>query len=69
MVSDSELEALAREELEKRKSEQFALCEILGESIAFSADENGGALTADYSLLEDIGVETEIAINNPQSGE
>ncbi len=68
-LSDSELEALAREELEKRKSEQFASCEILGESIEFSADENGGALSAEYSLLEDIGVETEIAINNSQSGE
>ena len=69
MLSDSELEALAREELEKRKTEQFASCEILGESLDFSADENGGVLTADYSLLEDIGEEAEITVNNLQSGE
>lgn len=35
MLSDSELESLAREELEKRKTEQFAACEILGESLDF----------------------------------
>lgn len=69
MLSDSELEALAREELEKRKTVQFASCEILGESLDFSADENGGVLTADYSLLEDIGEEAEITVNNSQSGE
>lgn len=37
--------------------------------LGFSADENGGVLTADYSLLEDIGEEAEITVNNLQSGE
>lgn len=62
-VTDSELETLAQTELEKRKTEEIADREILGESIDTEITQSGCMLTASYSLLEDIGEEVDIAFS------
>ena len=66
LLDDSELEALANAELNKRREELAADCKILGENASFTADEDSGMLVATFSLLEDIGEETEIKINYSQ---
>ena len=63
-LNDEELEALARQELERKKEQELAECEIISEDIKISSDENGCTLTAEYSVLEDIAQETEIKIIN-----
>lgn len=69
LLDDSELEALANAELNKRREELAADCKILGENASFTADEDSGMLVATFSLLEDIGEETEIKINYSQDEE
>lgn len=63
-LSDEELEALAKSELEKRKSTQFKDCEIINESIALDTGEDGCLISGDYTFIADIGKEVPIEIEN-----
>ena len=60
LISDNELEALAKSALEKEKKERFANCEILSEKVEIKTNDDGCVLTARYSCVADIGEESEI---------
>lgn len=60
MLTDGELETLAKSELEKKKSEQLKNCEILNENITVEKDDSGCVITDSYSCIRDIAVQTEI---------
>lgn len=60
LLSDGELEALARVELEKRKNEEIGDTELLSENITVQMNEDDCAITGEYSYITDIGEETEI---------
>lgn len=59
-ISDSELEALAKSELEKKKKDELGECEILSEDIKFEMKEDGCTITGKYKCIQDIGRETEL---------
>ncbi len=64
LLGDDELEALAREELERRKAQELAGCEILNENITLETDDDSCLIIADYLLLEDIAEECKITFEN-----
>lgn len=59
-ISDSELEALAKSELEKKKSEELGNAEVLSEDIKIDMREDGCTITGKYKSIQDIGEETEL---------
>ena len=59
-ISDKELEALAKAELEKKKKEEFKDCEILSEKVSIDMTEDGCTITGKYKYIQDIGEETEL---------
>ena len=59
-ISDAELEALAKSELEKKKKDELGECEILSEDINIDMKENGCTITGKYKCIQDIGRETEL---------
>lgn len=59
-ISDAELEALAKSELEKKKKDELGECEILSEDIKMDMKEDGCTITGKYKYIQDIGRETEI---------
>ena len=59
-ISDKELEALAKSELEKKKEEEFKDCEILSEKVSVNMTEDGCTITGKYKYIQDIGEETEL---------
>ena len=59
-ISDKELEALAKTELEKKKEEEFKDCEILSEKVSIDMTEDGCTITGKYKYIQDIGEETEL---------
>ena len=60
LLSDSELEVLARAELEKRKNGEIGDCELVSEDVSVQMNEDDCNITGKYSYIKDIGVETEI---------
>ncbi|MDE6111671.1 MAG: sporulation protein YqfD, partial [Eubacterium sp.] len=59
-ISDTELEALAKSELEKKKAEELRDAEILSEDIRIDMKEDGCTITGKYKSIQDIGEETEL---------
>ena len=66
LLGDDELQTLAYQELERRKAQELAGCEILNENIGTQTGENSCLITADYILLEDIAEESKITIANDE---
>ena len=64
MLTDGELEALAKSELEKKKNEELKNCEILNENITVEKDDGGCVITDSYSCIRNIAVQTEILFDN-----
>ncbi len=64
LLTDDELETLAKSELERKKAQELADCEILNEAISIETGEDSCLITADYALLEDIAQEYVIAFEN-----
>lgn len=60
VLTDEELEALARAELEKKKSAELDGCEILAEDIQIEITDADCVITANYNYICDIGIESEI---------
>ena len=60
LLSDSELEALAKAELEKRKNSEIGELEILSEKVSVQMNEDDCNITGKYIYIKDIGEETEI---------
>ncbi|MCH5316780.1 MAG: sporulation protein YqfD [Eubacterium sp.] len=60
LLSDSELEILARAELEKRKTEELGDLELISEKVSLQMNEDDCNITGKYSYIKDIGEETEI---------
>lgn len=59
-LNDEALKTLARAELEKKKTQELAECEILSEDINIDVNESGCTITGKYSCIQDIAQETEI---------
>lgn len=59
-LNDEALEALARAELEKKKNQELADCEILSEDIKIDMNEGGCSIIGRYSCVQNIAQETEI---------
>lgn len=59
-ISDAELETLAKSELEKKKKEELAGCEILSEDVRIDMRDDGCTITGKYKYIQDIGEETEL---------
>ncbi len=68
-LSDDALEALARAELEKKKNQDLAACEILSEEVDVSVNENGCTITGKYTCIQDIAQETEILFDETDEDE
>ena len=66
LLGDDELEALALDELQRRKAQELANCEILNEIISTETGDNSCLITADYILLEDIAEESKITFQNAE---
>lgn len=64
LLSDSELEALARSELEKRKKGEIGETELISENVSVQMNEDDCNITGKYSYIKDIGKETEILFEN-----
>lgn len=62
-LSDSELEELAKSELEKRKAEELSDSEILSEDVKLDTGESGCLIKGSYCFIEDIAQEKEILID------
>lgn len=62
-LSDTELEALAKSELERRKATQLKDCNILSESVDISVGSDSCLITGSYAYIADIGKEAEIQID------
>ena len=60
LLSDSELETLARSELEKRKNGEIGEPEIVSENVSVQMNEDDCNITGQYSYIKDIGEEAEI---------
>lgn len=60
LLSDGELETLARAELEKRKNGEFGELELISENVSVQMNEDDCNITGKYSYIKDIGVEAEI---------
>lgn len=60
LLSDGELETLARAELEKRKNGELGETELISENISVQMNEDDCNITGKYSYIKDIGVEAEI---------
>lgn len=65
-LTDEAVEALAESELENRKAEELGDCEVLSENIELETDESMCTIKAEYSLLEDIAEEYEIAFSDEE---
>lgn len=59
-ISDKELEALAKSELEKKKKAELQDCKILSEKVNLDIREDGCTITGKYKYIQDIGEETEL---------
>ena len=60
LLSDGELETLARAELEKRKNGELGELELISENVSVQMNEDDCNITGKYSYIKDIGVEAEI---------
>lgn len=60
LLSDAELETLARAELEKRKAEEIGENEIISENVSVQINEDDCGITGEYVYITDIGKESEI---------
>lgn len=63
-LTDDELEALAKSELEKRKNNDLFDCKIISEEITTDIGADGCLISGKYVFIEDIGREVKLEIEN-----